>query len=81
MIDDPKRPANLANDDALAKKRFMAIQAMRFMGAGLVILGIAIVGGKIDLPAIAGYLIIGVGIVDALYMPTVLARRWKTPLK
>jgi hypothetical protein len=81
MIDDPGRSTNLANDDALARKRFMAIQTMRFMGAALVILGMLIVNGNIDLPRVAGYVLVLVGIVDALFMPTILTRRWKSPLE
>lgn len=65
--------------DALAKRRFMAIQLMRLMGAGLVILGILISGGKIDLPPLAGYVIIVAGLVDVFVMPAVLARRWRSP--
>jgi hypothetical protein len=75
MINDPAR------DDELAKKRFVAIQAMRFMGAALVILGLLIINGMIDLPRIVGFVLAGVGIADALIMPLVLTKRWKSPLE
>ena len=75
MIDDTNR------DDALAKKRFIAIQAMRFMGVAMVILGLLIIRGTIDLPAIVGFVLVAIGIVDALFMPIVLTRRWKSPLE
>jgi hypothetical protein len=62
-----------------AKRRFMAIQAMRFAGAALVIVGLLVIERRIDLPRQAGYVLLLVGLIDALVMPTVLARRWKSP--
>ena len=67
MSDDPARP------------RFMVIQAMRWAGMALVVIGLLTISGRIDLPREAGYALFLVGIVDALIMPTVLARRWKSP--
>lgn len=63
----------------LEKQRFMAIQLMRLMGAGLTLLGILIAGGKIDLPVLLGYVFVVIGMVDFFVMPKVLARRWRTP--
>ena len=63
-----------------AKAKFFAIQALRWSGLGLVMLGLLIVNRKIDLPEIAGYALTVVGVLDALIMPGVLARLWKTPL-
>jgi hypothetical protein len=71
MSNDP------ANDPA--KARYMVIQAMRFAGLALVIFGLLIIYRRIDLPKEAGYVLFLVGIVDALVMPSVLARRWKSP--
>lgn len=63
----------------LEKQRFMAIQIMRLMGAALVLLGILIAGGKVDLPVLIGYVFVVIGMVDFFVMPKVLARRWRTP--
>ncbi|MCB2075045.1 MAG: hypothetical protein KDE49_15235 [Novosphingobium sp.] len=63
-----------------AKAKFIAIQALRFSGLGLVMVGLLILYGEIDLPEIAGYVLFVVGLLDALIMPGVLARMWKTPL-
>jgi hypothetical protein len=55
---------------------------MRWSGVALVILGLMIITGRIGLPDIpkeAGYVLFVVGLIDALIMPTVLARRWKSP--
>ena len=62
-----------------AKARYMVIQAMRFAGLALVIFGLLVIYRRIDLPKELGYVLFVVGIVDALVMPSVLARRWKSP--
>lgn len=67
------------NDDP-ARARYFVIQMLRISGVALVVLGIAIIRRKIDLPEIAGYFIVAVGLFDALLMPSLLARKWKTPL-
>lgn len=67
------------NDDP-AKARFLVIQALRVAGVIMVLIGIAILRRRIDLPDVAGYAIIAVGLLDALIVPTILARKWKTPL-
>jgi len=67
------------NEDP-ARTRWMAIQAVRWSGLGIFILGLLIYAGKIDLPEIAGYVLMGVGLLDAFFMPSVLVKMWKTPL-
>lgn len=62
-----------------AKARFIAIQAMRWVGMALAVFGLLILYGKIDLPREAGYVLFLVGLVDALIVPTILAGRWKSP--
>ncbi|MCX7865307.1 MAG: hypothetical protein N2423_09795 [Novosphingobium sp.] len=49
-------------------------------GVGLVLLGLVIINGAIGLPSIAGYVIFIVGLLDALIVPVLLARAWKTPM-
>ena len=63
-----------------AKARWMAIQAVRWTGLGLFILGLLIYARKIDLPIEAGWALMAVGLLDALFMPGILARKWKTPV-
>lgn len=62
-----------------ARSRFIAIQAMRWMGLAFVLVGLLVVNRKIELPEIAGYILVVVGLVDALIVPTILSRKWKTP--
>ncbi len=67
------------NEDP-AKSRWMIIQAVRWSGLGIFVLGLLIYAGKIALPEIAGYVFMGVGLLDAFFAPSMLARMWKTPL-
>lgn len=62
-----------------AKSRFIAIQAMRWIGAAMVLFGLLIINHRIALPEIAGTVLVVVGLFDALIVPTILARRWKSP--
>jgi hypothetical protein len=64
-------------DPAMA--RFAIIQLVRWTGVILTLFGILVIAGKLGLPQEAGYVLAVVGIVDALVMPTLLARRWKSP--
>jgi len=64
--------------DDLAKTRFLRIQIMRLSGVALAVVGALTIAGKIDLPIEAGYALLFIGVLDALFMPTLLARRWKS---
>ena len=61
-----------------AKARFVAITMIRMTGAVLVLLGLLITEGKINLPWIAGVIFLVVGVVDVFVMPRLLARKWKS---
>jgi len=66
-----------------AAARFMIIQIVRLSGVGLVLLGLAIQSGRVaaldGIPAVVGYVLIAVGLIDTFVAPAVLARRWRTP--
>lgn len=66
------------NED-LAKRRYFTIQAVRLAGVAMVFLGIAVIYGKLKWPDLVGYFLFLNGLFDALFLPTLLARRWKTP--
>jgi hypothetical protein len=66
-------------DEALAKKRFLAISMIRLSGAVFLTMGLFILGGKMDLPQVAGWIFTVIGITDLLVVPPFLARKWKTP--
>ena len=70
--------------DALAKKRFFALAAMRLMGALFIIAGFLLIRGAW---AIAGQptdrwigvAVVAAGVFDFAVMPLILARRWRSP--
>ncbi len=71
-------------DDALAKKRFFALNLMRLMGAAFVAIGFILIGGGFTFagqPADRwiGATIVLVGAFDFAVMPLLLARRWRSP--
>ena len=74
--DAPAKDAPAPKDPA--KARFMAINLIRWSGVGLVVLGLLATTGKIDLPAAVGPVLVLFGLFDALIMPTILARKWKS---
>ncbi|MGV7122290.1 hypothetical protein [Sphingopyxis sp. 550A] len=71
-------------DDALAKKRFFALSAMRLMGALFIIAGFLLIRG---VWAVAGppadrwigVAVVLAGVFDFAVMPRILARRWRSP--
>ena len=70
--------------DALARKRFFALSAMRLMGALFIIAGFLLIRG---VWAVAGQpadrwigvAVVLAGVFDFAVMPRILARRWRSP--
>lgn len=61
-----------------AKARWMAMVLIRWTGVALVLVGLLVTSGRIDLPAIIGPILVIAGLFDAFVMPTILARKWKS---
>jgi hypothetical protein len=69
-----------ANEDAIARKRFAILSAVRLSGAIMLAIGLAIIAnGFMDLPIEAGYAVFAVGVFDFIAMPVILSRKWKSP--
>lgn len=71
-------------NDALAKKRFFAIAAMRIAGALLVLIGFVLIRGGWELAGPPtdrwiGVALVLIGAFDFAVMPLLLARRWRSP--
>lgn len=71
-------------NDALAKKRFFAITAMRLMGAFFVLIGFVLIRGGWALAGQPtdrwiGVAVVLIGVFDFAVMPLLLARRWRSP--
>mgnify|MGYP005811179641 CR=1 FL=1 len=70
--------------DALAKKRYFAIAAMRLMGAILVLAGFVLIRGGVELAGQPtdrwiGVAVVLIGAFDFAVFPMLLARRWRSP--
>jgi len=66
------------NDD-LARNRFFILQAVRMAGVAMVLTGLAITQGAIDLPQATGVALVAAGFIDVFFVPRLLAKKWKSP--
>ncbi len=62
-----------------AAARFAVIQLVRWSGVVLSVLGLLVISGRFDLPKPAGYVLFVIGLIDAFFAPSLLARHWKSP--
>ena len=67
----------MSNDPAMG--RFFAIHALRIIGVLMVLAGLVIVERGFGLPQVVGYGLLAGGLVAVLALPTVLARRCRSP--
>ena len=74
----PKDPAPDPAPDP-AKERFIMLQLMRLGGVLLVVGGVVILSGTISGPPLLGYGLLLFGLFEFFALPTMLARRWKSP--
>lgn len=70
------------DQERLVKSRYQSIQLCRFTGVIVMILGMWIWTG--DILREGGWMALGMplfllGVFEALWLPIILARRWKTP--
>ena len=65
--------------EEVARGRWMVINVTRLAGVAMVIVGIMGLRGVIEYPAVAGWILVGVGLLDIFLMPMVLARKWRSP--
>ncbi len=67
--------------DEVARGRWLVISVVRLSGVAMVIVGILGVQQVFEYPAIAGYALIAVGLLDIFLVPQILARKWRSPLE
>ncbi|MFN6935812.1 MAG: hypothetical protein ACK4NZ_11780 [Tsuneonella sp.] len=61
------------------RQRFALINGVRLTGVAMILIGILVLRGAIDLPAVVGYVFVPVGLFDVFFLPLILARKWRTP--
>jgi hypothetical protein len=72
-------PGNRPVSDEVARNRWLVINAVRLAGVAIVLVGILGLRGVIEYPAVAGYILVAVGLFDVFAAPILLARKWRTP--
>lgn len=69
----------MTDPDTRARNRFIIIQLVRISGVALVLIGLLVMNGRINLPREAGFVLAAAGLFEAMLAPLLLARKWKTP--
>ncbi len=64
-----------------AKQQFMMLNLVRFVGLAFVILGVAMISGKILGPdgTIPGTILVILGAIEFFVAPVILKKMWRTP--
>jgi hypothetical protein len=62
-----------------ARNRWLVIVFARLTGVAMVIVGLLGTQGRIEMPLLAAYVLLAVGLADVFLVPTFLARRWRSP--
>lgn len=62
--------------ESRARQRFIILNALRFGGLGMVLLGVAITRKLIDLPWAVGAVVAVAGLIEFYFLPRFIARRW-----
>lgn len=65
--------------DARARNRWLVIVFARLAGVAMVIVGLLGTQGRIEMPLLAAYALLAVGLADVFLVPTFLARKWRSP--
>lgn len=73
-----------ATEEALAKKRFFAINLMRVMGIAFLMAGFILIAGRWEIAGqptdrYLGIALVLIGAFDFAVFPMLLARRWRSP--
>lgn len=79
MSDKPNPAPTAETQRDPARRRLLALQAIRLTGVALAMLGAAMIAGKVDGPHWLGLLLLIAGVFDVLVFPLILARRWRSP--
>jgi hypothetical protein len=65
--------------DETARNRWLVIVFARLAGVAMVVLGLLVIQGVVGMPMWAAYVLVAVGLADVFFVPTFLARGWRSP--
>ncbi|MFN4039001.1 MAG: hypothetical protein ACK4IB_06670 [Erythrobacter sp.] len=71
-------PTRREQEETRARQRYLIMNVARLGGVALLMFGIAITQGVVDLPFSLGVVLAMIGFVDFFALPLVLARAWKS---
>ena len=66
--------------DEVARGRWLTINVLRLSGVAMVVAGMLGTRQVLEIPMIAAYALIAIGLLDIFLVPLLLARKWRTPL-
>jgi hypothetical protein len=66
--------------DEVARARWLTINVLRLGGVAMVVAGMLGTRQVLEIPIIAAYVLIAIGLLDIFLVPFFLARKWRTPL-
>jgi len=66
--------------DEVARGRWLTINVLRLGGVAMVVAGMLGTRQVLEIPMIAAYALIAIGLLDIFLVPLLLARKWRTPL-
>ena len=66
------------SDERLAMTRYYAMQAVRWVALGVAMIGILMLGDRIDAPEALAYCLFFAGLTGFFFLPRKLARRWRS---
>jgi NCAIR mutase (PurE)-related protein len=65
--------------DETARNRWLVIVFARLAGVAMVVVGLLGTQGVVAMPMAAAYALLAVGLADVFLVPTLLARKWRSP--
>ena len=67
------------DDESIAKQRFLMLSLIRLASTALLVVGLLILAGKLNMPKPAGAAFAIFGLLELVLLPRFLASKWKTP--
>ena len=64
--------------EAEARQRYVILNAVRFSGIALVMLGLVAARGLLPLPWVVGAVLAVAGLLEFFFLPPIIAKRWKS---
>ncbi|MFM5917363.1 MAG: hypothetical protein ACKOOL_07510 [Novosphingobium sp.] len=67
------------DNESVARQRFFMLSVIRLLSTAVVVAGLLMLAGKIDVPRPVGAAFAIFGLLELVFLPRFLAAKWKTP--